>query len=116
MVDPKRVYIGGFSLGAFGVFDLIGRYPGYFAAAFPMSGAGDTTQASKIAGKTSVWIFHGGSDPLVNVVYSRMYFHALKDAAADVRYTEYPGGRHNSPDSAFAEQGLAAWIFSKKTN
>jgi predicted peptidase len=115
LADKSRVYIGGLSMGGFGTFDMIARYPGYFAAAFPICGGGDTAMAERIAGKTAVWIFHGGADPLVNVDYSRLYFHALQYWKADVLYTEYPGVRHNSWDNAFAEKDLVGWLFSKKT-
>jgi len=100
-------------MGAFGVFDMVARYPGFFAAAFAIAGGGDTTLAPKIAHQTAMWIFHGGSDPLVNVNQSRSYYRALLRTGADVRYTEYPGVRHNSWDKAFAEKELPTWIFSK---
>jgi len=114
LVDQKRVYVGGLSMGGFGTFDMITRYPGYFAAAFAICGGGDTALAAKIAGKTAIWIFHGDADPVVNVEYSRNYVHALQKMHADVRYTEYPGVRHNSWDKAFAEKELVTWLFSKK--
>ncbi len=113
-VDTLRRYIGGLSLGGFASFDMIERYPGYFVAAFPICGGGDSSYAAKIAGKTSVWIFHGGEDPLVAVSHSREFYQALQNAKADVRYTEYPHAKHNSWDSAFKEPGLLNWIFSKR--
>jgi predicted peptidase len=113
-VNPSRLYIGGLSMGAFGTYDMLARYPGFFAAGFPICGAGDTTLAGRFAKMTSVWIFHGRSDPLVNVDYSRMYFHALQSLQGDVRYSEYPGVRHNSWENAFREKEFAAWLFSKK--
>lgn len=115
LVDRSRIYIGGLSLGGFGTFDMIARYPGYFAAAFPICGGGDTAMAKRIAGKTAVWIFHGAADPLVNVDYSRQYFHALQRCNADVLYSEYRGVRHDSWDNAFAEKDLMGWLFSKKS-
>jgi predicted peptidase len=113
LVDTNRLYIGGLSLGGFGVWDFIERYPGYFAAAFPICGGGDTSRAPLIAGRTAVWIFHGASDPLVSVRYARQYFRSLKRVNADVKYNEYPGVRHNSWVNAFKEPGLMEWLFSK---
>jgi predicted peptidase len=112
-IDSNRIYIGGLSLGGFGTWDFIERYPGYFAAAFPICGGGDTSCAPLIAGKTAVWIFHGGSDPLVSVQYARQYYRSLKRVQADVKYSEYPGVRHNSWVNAFKEPGLMEWLFSK---
>lgn len=113
-VDKKRCYIGGLSLGGFGVFDILARYPDYFAAAFPICGAGNTDLASRFAHKLPLWIFHGGADPVVPVEYSRNYYHALQALGADVRYTEYPGVGHNSWDNVFVERGLPHWLFSNK--
>lgn len=35
---------------------------------------------------------------------------------ADVKYTEYPGVKHNSWNNAFTEPGLMEWLFSKQRN
>lgn len=114
--DKSRIYVGGLSMGGFGAFDMVERYPDFFAAGFPICGGGDTTMAPQIAGKTALWIFHGGADPLVNVEYSRQFFHALQNQHADVRYSEYPGVKHNSWDNAFAEKDFPDWLFSKRKN
>ena len=114
VADKKRMYIGGLSLGGFGTFNMIERYPGYFVAAFPICGGGDTAVARRFAKKTAVWIFHGDQDPVVSVKYSRDYYTALKKADGDVRYTEYPNVLHNSWDNAFLEKDLVHWLFTKK--
>jgi predicted peptidase len=114
IADPRKMYIGGLSFGGMGTFDMIERFPDFFAAAFPICGGGDTSMAKYFAHNTSVWIFHGGADRVVDVKHSRNYYSALKKLNADVIYTEYPGVDHNSWDNAFAEKGLLPWIFSKK--
>jgi predicted peptidase len=114
VADAKRMYIGGLSLGGFGTFNMIERYPGYFAAAFPICGGGDTASAKRFAKNTAVWIFHGDKDQSVSVQYSRDYYAALKKLNAEVRYTEYPNVGHNSWDNAFAEKDLMYWMFRKK--
>jgi predicted peptidase len=114
LVDEKRIYIEGLSNGGFGVFDMLERYPDYFAAAIPICGGGDTLMAKQFAGKLPVRIFHGGSDPIVTVENSRRYYKALKALGADVQYTEYPGVGHNSWDNVFVERDLLHWLFSNK--
>ena len=113
VADPARMYIGGLSLGGFGTFDMIERYPDYFAAAVSICGGGDTSTAGRFARKVSVWIFHGDSDKTVDVKKSRDYYSALKKRGADVRYTEYPGVGHNSWDNVFKEASLLPWVMSK---
>jgi predicted peptidase len=68
--------------------------------------------AAKI-GKTPVWIFHAGDDPVVPVDGSRKLNEAIKAAGGNVRYREYPGVDHNSWDNAYADPELMTWMLSK---
>jgi predicted peptidase len=111
--DQDRMYVGGLSMGGIGTYDFIQRYPGYFAAAFAICGGGDTRLAVNVAKKTSLWIFHGDKDELVDVKHSRLYHTALRRLGADVLYREYPGVRHNSYDYALKELNLLPWLLSK---
>jgi len=56
------------------------------------------------------WAFHGDADDIVSVEHSRKMVAALRDAGAEVRYTEYAGVRHNSWDRAYAEPELIPWL------
>jgi predicted peptidase len=110
--DPSRVYLGGLSLGGFGTFDMLWRYPQYFAAAFPICGAGNPKAVARYDKQTAVWIFHGGKDHTVPYVNSKDMYLAMKRAGMNVKYTLYPDAGHNSWDSAFAEKDLLPWLFS----
>jgi len=110
-VDTKRIYVGGLSMGGMGTFELLWRKPGFFAAAFPICGAGDPARVSVYANKFPIWVFHGGADPVVPVVNSHIMVRALKAAGARVTYTEYPGVGHDSWKNAFAEPQLLPWLF-----
>jgi predicted peptidase len=112
-IDADRVYITGLSMGGYGTWDAICRYPGKFAAAAPCCGGGYETKASLIA-KLPIWVFHGEKDPTVPVVRSRNMIAALKEAGGDPKYTEYPGVGHNSWDKAYAETALYDWLFAQK--
>lgn len=115
-VDKERIYLGGLSQGAMGVYDMVARYPDLFAAAFPICGAGQVNTAKLFAKKVALWIFHGGKDEIVPVYFSRDYFKRLQKLSSDVKYTEYPGVHHDSWSKAFAEPGLLSWLFSKSKN
>lgn len=112
-VDTKRVYLGGLSQGGMGVFDMAARYPEFFAAAFPICGAGLSTTAKFFAGKVAMWIFHGDKDNVVPVRFSRDYNNRLQKLGSDVKYTEYPGVYHDCWNNVFAEPELMSWLFSK---
>ena len=129
--DPARTYLTGLSMGGYGAWFLAGKYPGKFAAIVPICGgilvpdmarqqsADDNSPyseaAKKIGSKTSVWIFHGGDDPVVPVTESRRMNDAMKALGGEVHYTEYPSVGHNSWEKAYAEPELLTWMLSKTT-
>lgn len=115
IADKNRIYLGGLSLGGFGTYDLVARYPGYFAAAFPICGQANVAVFVARAAKVPIWIFHGAVDNVIPVQPDRDLYHALqRTGARDVRYSEYPGVYHNSWVNAFAEPALIPWLFSFK--
>ena len=116
IVDPKRISIGGLSMGGFGTFEILWRKPKLFAAAIPICGGGNPASAKLYGKHFPVWVFHGTDDDAVPVVNSRIMVNALKDAGAKVKYTEYPGVKHDSWINAFAEPTLLPWLFEQKKN
>jgi predicted peptidase len=114
-VNKKHLYLGGLSLGGIGTYDMLGRYPGYFSAAFPICGACNIPRFLAHAGNIPMWIFHGAKDSVVSPVSDRELFKALMTRGVNnVMYTEYPEAGHNSWDSAFAEPRLLPWLFSDR--
>ncbi len=111
-VDPDRVYVGGQSMGGVATWDLIVRHPELFAAAVPICGVGDTTQAGKI--RCPVWAFHGAKDRTVPVSYSRDMVAAMKAAGGTVKYTEFPDIDHGSWGPAWQEKDLVPWLFAQR--
>jgi predicted peptidase len=78
-IDKERLILAGASMGAYGVWDLLGRsgIPFKFAAALPVSGGGDPTTVSRMAG-TRIWAFHSRQDGQVPVNASRDSAHSNK--------------------------------------
>ncbi|HLK29908.1 MAG TPA: prolyl oligopeptidase family serine peptidase [Puia sp.] len=113
-VDTTRFYVGGLSMGGFATFEILWRKPHFFAAAFPICGAGNADQVHLYADKFPIWIFHGDADRLVPVSNSRLMYKTLKAEGANVKYTEYPGVGHDSYKKALAEPDLLPWLFEQK--
>jgi predicted peptidase len=111
-IDGDRLYVMGLSMGGYGTWDLIQRYPDLFAAAVPICGGGDESSADRI--KAPVWAFHGDQDQAVPVARSRNMIDALKKAGRQPKYTEYPGVGHDSWRNAFADKELLTWLFAQK--
>lgn len=115
LADERRLYLGGLSLGGFGTYDLLVRYPDYFTAAFPICGAANIPLFLEKSAHIPLWIFHGGMDNVVPPATDRDLFKAMTTRGiGTVMYTEYPQAGHNSWDSAFAEPKLLPWLFSNK--
>jgi predicted peptidase len=112
-VDADRVYLIGISMGGYGVWDLLGRCPQEFAAAVPICGGGDETQAERMQ-KVPIWAFHGALDEVVPPSRSRRMIEALRRVGATPRYTEFPTVGHKSWVSAFAEPQLLPWLFAQR--
>jgi predicted peptidase len=111
-IDPDRLYITGLSMGGFGVWIAISRYPDKFAAALPICGGGDPTAVGGTAAR--VWAFHGTADTVVPPRRSREMIEALRRAGAAPRYSEYPAVGHNAWERAYREPELAEWLFSQR--
>jgi len=109
-IDTNRIYITGLSMGGFGVYDAIERYPNLFAAAIPVCGAGDTSKATAIA-HIPIWIFHGSEDPTVSPVYSLQMLTALTKAGAHPGFTQYPEVGHFSLRGAYTDLQTITWMF-----
>lgn len=111
-VDESRIYVTGLSMGGFGTFDLIARYPEKFAAAVPVCGGGDPKTAGRIK-HIPIWAFHGALDKTVTPQQSRRMISALQKEGATPGYTEYPDVAHDSWVYAYREPHLIHWLFNQ---
>jgi predicted peptidase len=109
-VDTNRIYITGLSMGGYGTYDAIERYPHLFAAAVPVCGGGDTSKAASIA-HLPIWIFLGAEDPAVNPVYSLEMLEALTKAGTHPGFTQYPEVGHFSWLGAYSDPLMMEWLF-----
>ena len=87
--DPDRVYATGVSMGGYGVWDLLQRRPGFFAAAVPVCGGGDTNLASRLV-SVPIRAFHGKADGIVPPFRSRSMVDAIRAAGGSL--AELNGG------------------------
>lgn len=111
-LDEKKLYVMGLSMGGFGTFETLARWPEKYAGAVAICGGGNISLTSRYKDETGIWITHGAKDDVVPVVLSQRVYHALKEQGADVRYTEFPEANHNAWDPTFAMPELLPWLFS----
>lgn len=111
-IDAQRLYVAGQSLGGFGTWSLISLHPEMFAAAIPVCGGGDESDAAKLT-KMSIWAFHGEKDEAVSVERSRKMIAAIRQSGGMPKYTEYKGADHVIWEKVFSEPELLSWVFAQ---
>ncbi len=134
-IDPKRVYIYGYSAGGAGTLEIIKYHNGLFAAAVSICGATGFRDFNAL-NYTPLWLLHAADDLIVRASYktengvsvhlgSRDIYEALKDIHPDLHYTEYGAGElkakyglnpHCSWVLAGNDQDVKEWLFSHKIN
>lgn len=113
-VDSTQVYICGISMGGYGIWDALQRWPEKFAAAIPICGGGDPAYAHAMKA-IPIYIFHGLRDDTVMPLRSIQMYNALKDVGnEDAILVTYPELGHLCWDAAFSTPGLFKWLFGKR--
>ena len=111
-VDPKRVYLTGYSMGAYGTFQLLAQEPRMWAAAVPIAGGGNPGAVNDYK-KVPIWVFHGEDDKVVPVGQSQTMVEALKEARSKVKYTEFAGEGHGVSGKVYSDEKVHEWIFEQ---
>lgn len=109
VVDPKRIYLTGLSMGGFGTWFLGMSRPERFAAMAPICGGGEPYGAARLK-DVPVWAFHGAKDRIVPPSESRRMVRALKAVGGNVRLTIYPEADHDSWTVTYNNPELYDWF------
>ena len=113
-IDADRIYVTGQSMGGYGTWDIIMRRPQLFAAAVPVCGAGDLSQAKNLR-HLAIWCFHGDKDTVVPFSASREMDKQMKKIGnKNWIYTEFSGVGHAASKPAWRTKSLIPWIFSQR--
>lgn len=108
-VDPRRVSLVGFSMGAIGLWAMLTRHRNLFAAAVPIAGDLDLEDAKDLL-HVPIWAFHGERDELVSYANTRAWFSRSQRLGGIGRYTEFPGVGHDAWRPAFEKPELLEWL------
>ena len=106
-VDMDRISITGISMGGFGTWTMLARYPQFFSAAGPICGGGVSWYINT---KTPIRAFHGDADTSVPFVYSTLMVDAVNARGGQAELTAYPGCGHNCWTQTYEETDLIAWL------
>ncbi len=111
-VDPRRVSLVGFSMGAIGAWDLVLRHRELFACAVPIAGDLEPSSAQDLL-HFPLWAFHGEKDELVSNVNVRAMDALMRRLGGIARYTELPGEGHDIGGKVLARADLQEWLFAQ---
>ena len=115
-INENRQYVTGFSMGGYGTWDLLARFPDRFAAAIPICGGGDPSKAAELT-DIPIHVFHDAGDGSVPVEASREMVDAILAAGGEkIIYTETEGNGHEVWDAAIYEGNLSViyWMFEQR--
>ena len=111
-VEPDRIYISGISMGGYGTWDRICRYPDFFAAAMPVCGGADPMYAETIS-HMPIWTAHSQGDSIVKPVGTNGMVKRLTALEADITYTNTDPYGHDAWIPFYSEPTLLDWMTSK---
>jgi predicted peptidase len=111
-VDINRIYVAGFSMGGYAVWEILQRFPDKFAAGIPVCGGGDEELTTLIK-DIPIWAFHGEDDTVVSPKHSRNMIDALIKSGGDPLYTEYENTGHNSWSRTFSNGKVILWLLDQ---
>ena len=112
--DTTRLYITGLSMGGFGTWDLITRYPNKFAAAMPLCGGADEKEARRLV-NIPIRAFHGGIDKVVPVCRSRNISKAINSQGGHlIEYIEFPKMGHFIWNRVYNDYSNLEWMFNQQ--
>lgn len=112
---PGRKYVIGASMGGFGTWDIITRYPDKFAAAVPICGGGDPAYAYELK-DMYIHVYHDVGDDTIPVIAARRMVDAIKAVGGErIEYTETTGYGHGIAGYILNKDDLSIydWLFSK---
>ena len=118
-VDADRVYVVGLSMGGYGTWDLVSRYPELFAAAVPICGSGPSDMIDVLK-DIPIYTFHGTADTAVPYSGTQGMYNAIVNAGGDqILFKTFQGQGHGIWDMAITYTGEAGfpaledWLFEQ---
>jgi predicted esterase len=112
-VDPQRVSVTGLSMGGFGAWDMINRYPAVFAAAAPIASAGNLADVPNLV-QVPLLAVHGGADTIVPPIFDEAMYAAIHALGGPMLYFEVPGGGHDVWDGTYSLTAFWYWMYSQQ--
>lgn len=118
--NRDKVYLTGVSSGGRGAWEMAKAYPGYFAAAVPISSGYDPTTAPDfVKSRLPIWSFYVNGDKQSIVDSNRELKQRFLAQGSPQRFTELNGtlsktwSKHNGWDYAYRNPALYMWLLEQ---
>ena len=94
-IDPDWVTASGYSMGGFGTYRLMARYPDLFSRGFPVVGTPGSVEDQLISLRnTPLMAWNASADELVNIASAEEAHDQLVAAGVDHQYWQFPQADH----------------------
>jgi predicted peptidase len=111
--DKERIYLLGFSMGAFGTWAAVEAHPNLYAAAIPIAGGGDSQHIAN-AVRIPIWAFHGAKDRAVPPNESFKLVESLQLKGGRAGLTILPDAGHQIAGEVCKDERIWQWLLEQK--
>ena len=112
-VDKTKVSVTGLSMGGFGTWSFITRYPDFVFRAAPICGGGVSWCADRLL-NIPIRTFHGTADDSVPIRYTMEMADTIRSlGGTNCTATYLPGVGHDSWIYAYEQTDLIEWLAGK---
>lgn len=108
-VNPRRIYLVGYSMGAYGVWDALAAAPDRFAAAVALAGGGNPQSVSPPT-DCLIWAVHGSDDKNVLSQRTKEMVEAYRSEGWQVKHSLLRGMGHDLGDFASPHSEIIQWL------
>ncbi|SFJ30557.1 Alpha/beta hydrolase family protein [Bosea sp. OK403] len=113
-IDPQRVYLVGFSMGASAAMLAAATKPKAFAGVVAFSGVPPRRSLAAKAAKVPFLLVHGTKDKENPYAASRSWASALAKAGNSPTFVTYEGMDHRLSPDQFLALGWRTWLFNQR--
>ncbi|WNJ92696.1 alpha/beta fold hydrolase [Bosea sp. 685] len=113
-IDPQRVYLVGFSMGASAAMIAAATKPKTFAGVVAFSGVPPRRSLAANAAKVPFLLVHGTEDKENPYAASRSWAGALAKAGNSPTFVTYDGMDHRLSPDQFLSLGWRTWLFKQR--
>ncbi|MGL1891854.1 MAG: prolyl oligopeptidase family serine peptidase [Spirochaetaceae bacterium] len=108
-INPKQIYLTGYSMGGVGTWLWTAESPKRFAAIAPTAGSGFTKDAIKMK-NLPIWVFHGEEDSAVPIKESEVMYNEINKINEEIEFTRLKDKNHDIREEVYTNRELYSWF------